>query len=111
MATAIVSSDYGVKIQPALVEQSVDPGQTLNLSLQVTNLDASTKTYYFSTQDITSLSPSGQPVFSTSSQLNQFGLSSWVVLSQKSVKRNLDRISDCHAANVNFRNIGFNFKV
>jgi hypothetical protein len=84
-SVAYAQHGTGLKIQPAIVEQSVDPGQVLNLSVQVTNLDPGTKTYYLATQDITSLTPSGQPILATSSQPGAYGLSSWITLSQKSV--------------------------
>ncbi len=76
----------GVKIQPAIVDDKVDPGQVFHTVLQVTNVGAAGETYYFDTRDIAGVSDSGQlQLQPADTQKTGYELSSWVSVSPSSV--------------------------
>ena len=68
-----------VKVQPALFEQVVNPGDVISTSITVSNPDPVARTYTVSVQDISGLSVNGEPVFQSSS-VPEYGISSWVTI-------------------------------
>ncbi len=67
----------GVKVQPAIFQQIVNPGDKFSTSITVTNPDAVSRTYTVSVKDISGLNSGGEPEF-TSSSVPEYGISSWV---------------------------------
>ncbi|HVN26509.1 MAG TPA: hypothetical protein VMT99_02545 [Candidatus Paceibacterota bacterium] len=67
----------GIKVQPALFEQLVNPGDTFSTSITVTNPDPTAKQFTVTVENISDMTATGQPVF-TSSSVPEYGLSSWV---------------------------------
>ena len=68
----------GIRIQPAIIEERVDPGETFSSILRVTNLDSETKTLYIIKRNISHLSPLGRPVFTEEGEETGFEISSWI---------------------------------
>ncbi len=77
-------SAVSIKIQPALIEERIEPGARLEKTIKVTNIDQSRKTLYLVVRDIEDLSPSGNPVFSASPR-DVYGVANWVSFPRKSV--------------------------
>lgn len=75
-----------VTIQPAIIEERVDPGQIFSSTLRVSNISKETKTFYFFVRDITGFSPVGAPVFTTTAEETGFDVSKWVKFSQLSIQ-------------------------
>jgi hypothetical protein len=73
-----------MKIQPALFEQQVNPGDQFSTSLTVSNPTAAPRQFTVGIQDISGMKDNGEPVFTTSS-VPQYGVSSWVVLGKTSI--------------------------
>ena len=70
-----------IKVQPALFEQVVNPGDRFSTSITVTNANAAAREFTVSVADISNLTSNGQPVFSASS-VPEYGLSEWVSISK-----------------------------
>jgi len=75
----------GVRIQPSLIEERVDPGQVFSSILRVTNLDSETKTFYIVKRNINGLTERGEPIFAAEQEETGYEISSWVKLAQDSV--------------------------
>ena len=67
------------RIQPALFEQTVNPGDQFSTSVSVSNPGTGSRQFTVGVEDISGMSQGGEPVFSTSS-VPEYGLSSWVEL-------------------------------
>jgi len=75
----------GVEIQPAIIEQRIDPGQTFNSKIKLTNLSSENKTFYVIIRDIKTLSDQGSPIFAAEGESTGFEISSWIKITDKSV--------------------------
>jgi hypothetical protein len=76
-AASAQTAGLQIKIQPALFEQVVNPGDRFSTSITVTNPQKVASQFTIGVQDIVSIDRSGKPVFSSSS-VPEYGLSSWV---------------------------------
>lgn len=71
----------GVGLQPALIEETADPGSQQEHTVEVTNLSNARQTYYIFTRDIVSVGPGGEPVFADEDEEKTgFELSEWLTL-------------------------------
>ncbi len=75
----------GVQISPAIVEDRVNPGQSYDYSLKVTNVAETARTFFFSVQDITGVDGRGVPIFATEGEVTPYELSSWIDLPEESI--------------------------
>ncbi len=75
----------GVKIQPSIIEERVDPGQVFSSVLRITNLDSETKTFYIIKRNISGTSPQGTPIFAGEEEKTGYEMSSWIKVAQDSV--------------------------
>jgi len=71
----------GIKVQPSLIEERVDPGDTYLSTLQITNLSSQEHTFYIVKRDISGLSPEGQPIFAGDQEVTGYEVSSWIDIS------------------------------
>jgi hypothetical protein len=83
--TATAQSSESIQIQPAVIEERIEPGRVYSYSIRVTNVSDVEKIFYISSQDITGLDDAGLPLFSDRGEATEYELSSWVTLSQESV--------------------------
>jgi hypothetical protein len=68
-----------IRVQPALFDQAVNPGDRFSTSITVTNPDPVAKQFVVSVEDVSDITTGGQPIFaSPSTTLPEYGLSSWV---------------------------------
>ena len=82
---AFAQEASGVKIQPAILEDRVEPGEAINSVLRVTNFDPLTQDYSFVVRDIEGISGEGEPLFAEGDALGPYGLRSWVSVGVSSV--------------------------
>lgn len=68
----------GVKMQPSIIEERADPGQTYSWTLRATNVGAKTQELYVVKRDISGLSEEGKPTFANFGEKTGFELSAWV---------------------------------
>jgi hypothetical protein len=73
-----------VKVQPALFEQTINPGDQFQTSITVTNLDSVSRQFSVGVQDISGMNDAGEPIFA-SSTVPQYSVSSWVSLGATAV--------------------------
>jgi hypothetical protein len=80
-ATAHAQQSAGVEIIPATIEESADPGEVLERTIQITNISDETKTYFFGVRDISGVANENQPIFAEPGlEKTGFELSEWVEL-------------------------------
>ena len=73
-----------MKVQPALFEQTVNPGDRFSTSITVTNPDSVSRQFTVGVQDISGVNQAGQPIF-TSSTVANYGVRSWVALGTSAI--------------------------
>lgn len=71
----------GVKLLPATIEESADPGTVIEEDIEITNTSDEEKTFYFGVRDISGVKNENQPIFAEAGlEKTGFELSSWVTL-------------------------------
>lgn len=68
----------GIKMQPSIIEERVDPGQTYSWTLRATNVGAKTQEFYVVKRDISGLSEEGKPTFANFGEKTGLELAAWV---------------------------------
>jgi hypothetical protein len=68
-----------VKVQPALFEQTINPGDQFSTSITVTNSGSASQQFTIGVQDISGVNDGGEPLFTTSTA-TAYSVSSWVAL-------------------------------
>jgi hypothetical protein len=68
----------GAQVQPALIEERVEPGETISSALRATNLSDETRIYHIVKRNITGLTITGEPVFAKVGEETEFEVSSWI---------------------------------
>jgi len=84
---ALVSAQQqvSVNIKPTSIEQKVEPGQVLNLKINVTNLGAQTEELYTNVRNITGIGEDSRPIYSNERDEATFYLASWVSFTDKEI--------------------------
>ncbi|MCA9366207.1 hypothetical protein KC722_01365 [Candidatus Kaiserbacteria bacterium] len=78
---ATAQEKAGAGISPSLIEESADPGATLDHVITVSNLSDVTNTYYIYMRDISGVRSSASPIFADpDAEKTGFELSEWVTL-------------------------------
>lgn len=82
----VLAQDAGIRISPATIEETVDPGVVRDYELEVENMSATDKEYFVYTRNIRSVSAGGVPIFAES-RLEQTGyeLADWIDLSTTTI--------------------------
>ncbi len=71
----------GVGLRPATIEETLEPGETRQFTVQVSNLSGADQTYYLNRRDITGVGAGGVPIFAEeNSERTGFELSEWIKL-------------------------------
>lgn len=71
----------GIRISPAVVEETLNPGQVKTYKADITNLNETEQTFYLFTRNIEGVTDQGTPIFSKNDDSSQYGLADWVSLS------------------------------
>lgn len=77
-ALAAAQSSEGLELKPAVVEDNAAPGQLFQLSVRVTNIGRTDKTFFLSAKDIKGLDDAGLPVFASPEETTDYSLSAWI---------------------------------
>lgn len=83
--TASAQEEVGVKVTPSLVEEVVDPGIQKSYTVRVENRSTIRQTLYPLVRDITGIGEGGQPIFASEGERSDYGLSSWVEFTERSL--------------------------
>jgi hypothetical protein len=71
----------GVRITPALIEETLDPGVSVEYDFNVVNLDTAEQTYYLFTRNITGVAEGGAPIFARDElEVTGYELADWITL-------------------------------
>lgn len=77
----IASAQVGVGIKPALIEETLDPGQVKEYQVEVENLNPNEQTFYLFTRNISNIDAGGVPIFAPNNfERTCFELAQWVNL-------------------------------
>lgn len=68
----------GIKMQPSIIEERANPGQTYFWTLRATNVGAETQNFYVIKRDISGLSEEGRPIFANFGEKTGLELVSWM---------------------------------
>jgi len=80
-ATTVSAQGTGVRISPALIEESLDPGITREYTFEVENLDDAEKTYFLFTRNISGVGDGGAPIFARDEfERTGFELADWITM-------------------------------
>lgn len=83
---AAAQNSAGVSINPATIEESTDPGERYETSLEITNRSDFEQTYYLFTRDIVGVRDGNSPEFADEGQeLTGYELSTWVTLPEGAI--------------------------
>lgn len=79
--------ESGLKIIPAFIEESADPGRVITQELKVTNVSDEDKEYYIYKRDITGVEEGGVPVFAEDgAPPTGYQITDWVSFEGETVK-------------------------
>ena len=86
--------DIGVKMSPTLVEDQVDPGDSLGGVLTITNVSTERQSYTLEAKNISGVDELGRPSFENAPDNSGATLSSWIKIARKSVIVDPDQTVD-----------------
>ena len=70
-----------MRITPALIEETLDPGVSVEYDFNVVNLDTAEQTYYLFTRNITGVAEGGAPIFARDElEVTGYELADWITL-------------------------------
>jgi hypothetical protein len=76
----------GVGIRPAIITERLDPGETRQFSVQLSNLSGTDQTYYLSRRDIVGVRDGGVPIFANeTTERTGYEISDWITLDRTEV--------------------------
>lgn len=76
----------GVRISPALIEESLDPGFEKSYTLLIENQETTARTFYLSTRNISDVTENGNPIFAKDiNEVTGMELAQWITLSQNEI--------------------------
>ncbi len=81
----VEAQQIGAQMQPTLIEERIDPGETLSGEVTVTNVSDETQTYYLFSRNVESTDIDGKPRFATGDDETGLTLASWVTLTRSQV--------------------------
>lgn len=73
----------GVAISPALIEETLDPGEEKDYTLTIQNKESGDRTFFFSAKNISDVTSTGQPIFAKDvNEVTGMELAKWIELEQ-----------------------------
>ena len=67
-----------VKVQPSTIDEKVDPGQSLEGMLTITNQNGGTQTYFVTTRNVTGMQETGTPIFEDENAEDPLEAAAWI---------------------------------
>lgn len=84
--SSVYAQEVGVSIKPAMIEESLDPGNVKQYSFTIENLDSKEVTYYLFTRNISGVKSGGVPIFARDdNEKTGYELSDWITLEKTEV--------------------------
>lgn len=81
LPSQVAAQEIGVSITPATIEESLDPGDSEQYSVTITNLNNAEQTYYLYTRNISGVKDGGVPVFAKSNEERTgYEIVDWITL-------------------------------
>src|SRR3989344_7907834 len=74
-----------VKVQPSVIEERIDPGESYKGTLRVTNLSNFTQVFFPLKRDISGIAADGLPIFAEEGSKTGFEISSWIKIQSEPV--------------------------
>lgn len=87
-STVEAQGEAGLRISPSIIEDRIEPGDSFEGTLRVTNLEGTEREFFIIRRDISSIGPGGQPVFAEPGEITGYELSEWISLAQTSIVLN-----------------------
>jgi len=82
--SVFAQSSSGVELKPASIEQSANPGETIDTTFKLKNVSVTEQTYFLVVKDINGVRDNGVPLFAEeNAEKTGFELSSWVGVSEE----------------------------
>ena len=78
LQTAKAEELIGIKMQPSIIEERAEPGQTYSWTLRATNVGAKAQEFYVVKRDISGLSEEGKPIFANFGEKTGLELVAWI---------------------------------
>lgn len=84
--TAVMAAEeIGLKMQPSIIEEKAEPGQSQSMILHVTNMGVKEESYFAAVRDIISLAGDGQPIFAKVGEKTGYDVSSWIEITKDKI--------------------------
>jgi hypothetical protein len=84
--TAVYAQTAGMSLTPSLIEEAIEPGETVTTAISVRNLSEQEETYFLFARDIEGVADNGRPIFVADDFLpTEFNLSQWITVTQVEV--------------------------
>ena len=81
-----VQAQAGVGLSPAVIEEPMEPGESRQFTVEVSNLSNIDQEYYLYRRDITGVRPGGVPIFADeNSERTGYELSEWITLDVETI--------------------------
>ena len=75
------AQDSGISISPALIEETVDPGNVIEYSIEIENLDGAEQLFYVFSRNISGVEEGGVPIFARNNdERTGYELADWITL-------------------------------
>ena len=79
--TFVSAQGAGVRISPAIIEETLEPGQLVTYEYEVENLNNVEQQYFLFTRNISGVSDGGAPIFAESNaETTGYALADWITL-------------------------------
>ena len=76
----------GLKVQPALIEEKIDPGSAYSGVITVTNIGGQSERLYVVVRDVTGVADNGVPLFAKENAETGYSLASWVHATEDAIE-------------------------
>jgi hypothetical protein len=79
-----------VRVQPSTIEEQLDPGETIEGTITVTNKNGGKQTYFIDTRNVMGMNDTGTPTFSNEKSDDPLEAASWITVSQELVSLDVE---------------------
>lgn len=82
-ALPVYGQGLSVRVQPSTIEKQIDPGETVEGVITVTNQNGGKQTYFIDTRNVTGMNDTGTPTFSSERSDDPLEAASWITASRE----------------------------
>lgn len=85
--TEVAAQGVGIKVTPAFIEELAEPGEVLEETLVIMNVNDEAKTFFLYRQDISGVEADGVPVFAEEGvEPTGYELSEWIIFDEQQIE-------------------------